>query len=129
MTEETVYCEMEEEQAACYNEEKSKIRNVLLEQWNKADKSYTAAALSSLTRLRLLANHPAISFPVTKDRRPSSIRSSRKPRPSLQKIQGADLFSFVKHLQLFADYFDRCGWRYAWLTAARPTAGRNREVQ
>jgi SNF2 family DNA or RNA helicase len=58
LTEETVYCEMEEEQAACYNEEKSKIRNVLLEQWNKADKSYTAAALSSLTRLRLLANHP-----------------------------------------------------------------------
>lgn len=128
LTEETVYCEMEEEQAACYNEEKSKIRNVLLEQWNKADKSYTAAALSSLTRLRLLANHPAISFPGYEG---SSAKFdqviSQAETIFAGKYKVLIFSSFVKHLQLFADYFDRCGWRYAWLTGS--TTDRQGEIE
>ncbi|MEA4918459.1 DEAD/DEAH box helicase [Proteiniphilum sp.] len=127
LTEETVYCEMEEEQALCYNEEKSKIRNVLLEQWSEADKSYTAAALSSLTRLRLLSNHPAISLPGYDG---SSAKFDQVISQAETIFAGEHkvliFSSFVKHLQLFAEYFDRCGWRYAWLTGS--TTDRQGEI-
>lgn len=128
LTEETVYCEMEEEQAACYNEEKSKIRNVLLEQWNEADKSYAAAALSSLTRLRLLANHPAISLPGYEGVSAKFDQVISQAETIFAGKHKVLIFSsFVKHLQLFADYFDRCGWRYAWLTGS--TIDRQGEIE
>lgn len=128
LTEEIVYCEMEEEQSACYNEEKSKIRNVLLEQWNEADKSYTAAALSSLTRLRLLANHPAISLPGYEGVSAKFDQVISQAETIFAGKHKVLIFSsFVKHLQLFADYFDRCGWHYAWLTGS--TTDRQGEIE
>lgn len=128
LTEELVYCEMEEEQAGWYNEEKSKIRNVLLEQWNEADKSYAAAALSSLTRLRLLANHPAISIPGYEGVSAKFDQVISQAETIFAGGHKVLIFSsFVKHLQIFADYFDQCGWRYAWLTGS--TTDRQGEIE
>ncbi|WP_352423141.1 DEAD/DEAH box helicase [Proteiniphilum sp.] len=128
LTEETVYCEMEERQAALYNEEKNKIRNVLLEQWAEADKSYTVAALSSLMRLRLLANHPAISLPGYEGESAKFEQVISQAEVIFAEQHKVLIFSsFVKHLQLFADYFDRQGWRYAWLTGS--TVDRQGEIE
>lgn len=128
LTEETVYCEMEERQSALYNEEKNKIRNVLLEQWEEADKSYTVAALSSLMRLRLLANHPAISLPCYEGASAKFEQVISQAETIFAEGHKVLIFSsFVKHLQLFADYFDRQGWRYAWLTGS--TTNRQDEIE
>lgn len=126
LTEETIYCEMEEEQAMFYNEEKSKIRNALLEQLDGNDKPLGVAALSSLMRLRLLANHPAISIPDYMGRSAKFDQIVEQTEIIFSGQHKVLIFSsFVKHLQLFADYFDRRGWQYAWLTGETT----NREAQ
>ena len=127
LTEEIMYCEMDAEQAALYNKEKNMIRNDLLEQLTESNKSYAAATLSSLMRLRLLANHPAIFLP---DYEGGSAKFEQIVAQAEIIFAGQHkvlvFSSFVKHLQLFADYFDNRGWRYAWLTGS--TTDRKGEI-
>lgn len=119
LTSEVIYCDMDEEQKTVYVEEKNKVRNALLEQAERGSEGYSATALAALTRLRLLANHPAISIP---DYMGGSIKFE-------QVIELAEILfaehhkvlifsSFVKHLSLFADYFRSRNWPYAWLTGS-----------
>lgn len=128
LTEEVLYCEMEEEQALLYNEEKNKIRNILLEQLSDSDKTYSAAALSSLMRLRLLANHPAISMPEYSG---CSAKFEQIMEQAQMVFAGGHkvliFSSFVKHLRLLAHYFDMQGWKYAWLTGN--TSDRKGEIE
>lgn len=118
LTQEIRYCEMSPEQAALYNEEKNRIRTELISQL-KEDNKLNAIALSSLTRLRLLANHPQI---VDEDYE----NESGKFREIIE--QSEILFSeghkvlifssFVKHLRLLAAYFEIRKWKYAWLSGS-----------
>lgn len=119
LVQETVYCQMEEEQEAAYLEEKSKIRNALLERKEEEGRAMAAIALTGLTRLRQMANHPGLSM-----------ESYEGGSAKLERIieQAEILFaghhkvlifsSFVQHLTLLADRFDERGWRYAWLTGS-----------
>lgn len=120
LTNEVIYCEMDEEQKTVYVEEKNRIRNALLiEQAGRVNGGFSATALAALTRLRLLANHPAIIMP-------DYMGGSAKFEQVIELIdilfaeQHKVLIfsSFVKHLNLFADYFRTRNWPYAWLTGS-----------
>lgn len=119
LTDEIIYCEMEDEQALLYNEEKNKIRNMLLEQSAKDNRLFGTAALSGLMRLRHFANHPAISVPDYEGTSAKSDQIMAQADILFSENHKVLIFSsFVKHLQIIAGLFDDRGWRYAWLTGS-----------
>ncbi|PRZ01048.1 helicase-like protein [Marinilabilia salmonicolor] len=62
--EQVVYCDMSSEQKKIYDREKSGIRNNLLQSFDSMRQNEQAImALQALTRLRQLANHPAMTDP------------------------------------------------------------------
>ncbi|HCC52148.1 MAG TPA: helicase SNF2, partial [Porphyromonadaceae bacterium] len=63
ITEQIVYCEMTDMQADMYEKEKNDIRSVILD--NISEQGFERSAisiLSGLTRLRQVANHPAMIY-------------------------------------------------------------------
>jgi superfamily II DNA or RNA helicase len=128
LTEETVYCDMCDEQAEYYESEKNRIRNNLISDEILFDrKKIPVIALQGLTRLRLLANHPRF---VDEE----YTGGSGKFDQVIMYIEGLIaenhkvliFSSFVKHLQLFADYLDRQNRKYAWLSGS--TVDREGEI-
>jgi SNF2 family DNA or RNA helicase len=128
VTEETVYCDMSDEQLECYEIEKNKIRNNLISDEVVADPGkIPLIALQGLTRLRLLANHPRFVDEKYEG-------SSGKFEQVIMYIEGLIaenhkvliFSSFVLHLRLFAEYFDRLNRKYAWLSGS--TVDREREI-
>lgn len=127
LTDEIIYCEMEDDQALLYNMEKNRVRNMLMEQYHDDHRLYNAVALSSLMRLRLLANHPKISMP---DYAGTSTKLEQIMEQADVLFSGGHKIlifsSFVKHLEIIASQFDDRGWRYAWLTGR--TVNREAEI-
>jgi len=62
-TEQTIYCQMSKDQEEIYEQERSKIRNQLLDRLTKEQDKPTMLAIEGLSRLRQLANHPQMIFP------------------------------------------------------------------
>ncbi len=131
LSQETVYCDMSEEQQSAYNEEKNKLRNSLLLNNEVYDpKKIAFLTLQGLTRLRLLANHPKL---MDSD----YIGDSGKFEQILMRFETLKsenhkvliFSSFVKHLRLLADYFDKEEWKYAWLSGSTPAANRESEIE
>ncbi|RLD68608.1 MAG: ATP-dependent helicase [Bacteroidetes bacterium] len=119
LTETIHYCSMSEEQHRIYEEEKSKIRNVLINSFGKkksvAEKNMLI--IQALTKLRQLANHTRLID--QKDENPSGkfdevIRMLESLIAENHKV--LIFSSFVKHLNLFADYFKDNEWKYSMLT-------------
>lgn len=112
--EQSVYCEMHSEQMEYYEREKSKIRNELLSEHKTKN---FVAVLAVLNRLRQIAIHPKL---VDKE----SQITSGKFETILQYIhsileQGAKFLifsSYVKHLELFQEYFEKEAISYSMLT-------------
>ena len=63
LTEETIYCDMTEEQNTCYEQEKNSLRNILLQQPENRDRYHMFSILNGILRLRQLACHPQLIFP------------------------------------------------------------------
>ncbi|MHC8947542.1 DEAD/DEAH box helicase [Sphingobacterium hungaricum] len=116
-TEQTVFCEMSEEQAEIYESTKSEYRNALLQgalQLEGGNKSI--ALLQGLTKLRQLANHPKMTDTDYSD-------GSGKFEAVLEMLESISLegnkvliFSqFVKHLSLFRTHFEKNNIDYAYL--------------
>lgn len=127
LVEEIRYCEMSEEQHEHYVEEKNKIRNAIIEQIYERDGKIGLSALTGLMRLRQLANHPALvdsSFSGQSGKFEQVIETLETLFEEGHKV--LVFSSFVKHLELFARYFDERGWRYAWLTGQ--TVNREAEI-
>lgn len=119
LTQEIWYCEMSDEQAAIYKEEKNKARNAMLEKAvvDGSSSHLSAMVLSSLTKLRLLANHPAISYQDYKGESGKFEQIIEQAEILFARKHKVLIFSsFVKHLELFAAHFQERGWKYAWLT-------------
>ncbi len=115
--EQTVYCEMSEDQALVYETEKAKVRNEILSYKKKGKlKEKSIFVLRAMTRLRQIANHPKI-VDDSKD------YTSGKFEVVLQKIETLleenhkvlIFSSFVKHLEIYQRHFDDLGWKYALL--------------
>jgi superfamily II DNA or RNA helicase len=120
LSEQTVYCNMTDEQAKLYEEEKSSIRNCIMDsiETNGLAKS-AIVVLQGLMKLRQLSNHPVIVYEDYQ-------AGSGKFETVLQDVysvisEGHKILvfsSFVKHLELFATELRKQRIRFAMLTGA-----------
>ncbi|HWK99199.1 MAG TPA: C-terminal helicase domain-containing protein, partial [Parapedobacter sp.] len=109
-----------EAQAEYYERVKSEYRNAILENLgDENNKPPQIALLQGLTKLRQLANHPAMidaAFSGESGKFESAIHTLETV---LQRGNKVLVFSqFVKQLVLFKQYFDRHGIGYAYLDGA-----------
>lgn len=119
LTEETIYCDMTEEQNTWYEQEKNSLRNILLQHPQSTDKLHSFSVLNGILRLRQLACHPQLIFP---DFTGSSGKSAQIIETfDTLRSEGHKVLifsSFVKHLEVLAEAFQERGWKYALLTGA-----------
>jgi SNF2 family DNA or RNA helicase len=118
LTEQVLFCKMADEQEKMYEEEKSIIRNTILENFEKEGlKKTSLVVLQGLTKLRQLANHPSL---LNKD----SEESSGKFEQIMEMLQNLVaekhkvlvFSSFVSHLELVKKYIESKNWRFSMLT-------------
>jgi superfamily II DNA or RNA helicase len=122
LTQVTRYCEMTEAHRSIYESRKSQVRNMILEQVEREgmDKS-RFFILSSLMKLRMLANHPLLAEPDYE----FDSGKFQVVRANLEKLLSEGhkvlIFSqFVKHLNIYRDYFEEQGLPYSLLTGQVP---------
>ncbi|NIJ51542.1 DEAD/DEAH box helicase [Dyadobacter arcticus] len=123
------YCDMSEEQEKAYEEAKAYYRNLILQSIDADGISKSQlVVLQGLTRLRQLANHPAM---VDSEYH----HGSGKFEDVLYKMQTVIsedhkilIFSqYIKHLDLFRHYLDEKQIKYAYLDGA--TRDRQEQVE
>jgi SNF2 family DNA or RNA helicase len=120
VTEQTVFCEMTEEQMKLYDEEKSSVRNSILKniETNGPEKS-AIMVLQGLMKLRQISNHPVMAFD-------DYAAGSGKFETVLQDMESVIseghkilvFSSFVRHLNLYAEELKKKRILYAMLTGA-----------
>jgi len=118
LTEHVVYCPMAEEQGKLYEQEKSVIRNFILENIEKGGvKKSSFVVLQGLTKLRQLANHPSLL-----DTESEEVSGKFEQILSMLENLVAEnhkvliFSSFVTHLQLIEERIKQQNWRYSLLT-------------
>jgi len=120
VTEQTVFCDMTEEQNKIYEEEKSSVRNSILKSIESTGIEKSAiVVLQGLMKLRQLSNHPVLGYDDYKS-------GSGKFETVLQNMESVIseghkilvFSSFVKHLDLYADELRKKRIRFAMLTGA-----------
>jgi SNF2 family DNA or RNA helicase len=117
LTEQIRYCEMSETQKEIYEEQKAIIRKVLLENIEKVGiKNASFMVLQGMTKLRQLANHPALVGHNESDsgKFDEVIENLEELLSENHKV--LIFSSFVTHLKLFQEEFDKNGWGYCLLT-------------
>jgi len=131
LSQETVYCDMSDEQQTCYNEEKNKLRSsLLLTETNVETHKIAFMTLQGLTRLRLLANHPVLmNNDYTGDSGKFEQIIMRFETLKSENHKVLIFSSFVKHLRLLSSYFDKEQWKYAWLSGSTTPANREAEIE
>ena len=131
LSQETVYCDMSDDQEIAYNEEKNKLRNsLLLIDTNFDPHKMAFLTLQGLTRLRLLANHPQLlnsDYAADSGKFEQIIMRFETLKSENHKV--LIFSSFVKHLRLLAAHFDKEAWKYAWLSGSTPAAAREAEIE
>jgi superfamily II DNA or RNA helicase len=118
--EQTVFCDMTEEQAKLYEEEKSAVRNSILRNIDAAGLEKSAiVVLQGLMKLRQLSNHPVMAYEDYKS-------GSGKFETVLQNMESVIseghkilvFSSFVRHLDLYADVFRKNRTSFSLLTGS-----------
>lgn len=118
LNEQVIYCDLTEEQNEYYEKEKSKVRNSIIEnlEQNGVEKS-AFIVLQGLTRLRQLANHPAL---IDKGYKHSSGKYEEVIRNidnlAIENHKALIFSSFVKNLDVFESYLKEKGYGYSKLT-------------
>lgn len=119
LTEETIFCDMTEEQDTLYEQEKNSLRNTLLQHPQSTDKFHSFNVLNGILRLRQLACHPQLILPDftgLSGKTTQIIETFDTLRSEGHKV--LIFSSFVKHLEVLAEAFQERGWKYALLTGA-----------
>jgi SNF2 family DNA or RNA helicase len=120
VTEQTVFCDMTDEQFKVYDEEKSSVRNSILKSISSTGLEKSAIiVLQGLMKLRQLSNHPVLA-------NEEYVFGSGKFETVLQDMENVVaeghkilvFSSFVKHLDLYADELRKKRTRFAMLTGA-----------
>jgi SNF2 family DNA or RNA helicase len=120
VSEQTVFCDMTDEQAKIYDEEKSAVRNIILKSMgDPRSQESSIALLQGLMRLRQISNHPVMVHE-------SYSADSGKFETVLQNIESVlseghkilIFSSFVKHLNLFAEALAKKRITFSMLTGA-----------
>jgi len=120
VTEQTVFCDMTEEQFNKYDEAKSAVRNSILKSMesNGIEKS-AIVVLQGLMKLRQISNHPVMTYE-------DYAFGSGKFETVMQDMESVIseghkilvFSSFVKHLDLYADELRKKRIRFTMLTGA-----------
>lgn len=118
LMEQVVFCEMTKEQAKKYEYEKSQIRNAILSTIEKEGMEKSALIiLQGLTKLRQLANHPALLEVETEDESGKFEEIFRMLESVVAENHKVLVFStFVKHLDLLKKRIEKENWKYSILT-------------
>jgi SNF2 family DNA or RNA helicase len=120
VTEQTVFCDMTDEQFKVYDEEKSSVRNSILKSIASTGLEKSAiVVLQGLMKLRQLSNHPVMA-------NEEYAFGSGKFETVLQDMESVIaeghkilvFSSFVKHLNLYAEELRKKRIRFAMLTGA-----------
>lgn len=126
LTEQTVFCDMTDEQANIYEEEKSAVRNSILTHFDKTGVEKSAVVvLQGLMKLRQISNHPVMAFE-------EYTAGSGKFERVLQDVESVVseghkilvFSSFVKHLELYAEVFRKNRTKFSLLTGASINRGK-----
>lgn len=109
---EQVWCDMTEAQAACYEEEQSKMRNLLMDAEQANNR---IVVLAAITRLRRLACSPKL------EHKEGDSGKVQEVFDRLEELRGTDhkvlLFSeFTSFLDVIAEEMEQRGWTYDLLT-------------
>jgi superfamily II DNA or RNA helicase len=117
LSEQIVWCDMTEEQAALYAAERAEVRALLLRQIGGGDAAGAPVVLNALMRLRQIANHPALlpEFAGMSSGKAETICAE------LATIEQAGhrglLFSaFLRHLSVYREWLESRGIPYDTLT-------------
>lgn len=118
VSEQTVFCDMTDEQHKLYDEEKSTIRNLLLGvNGEVAAEKKSIIVLQGLMRLRLISNHPLLSDPQYPDRSGKFDTVTGDIENIIAEGHKILIFSsFVKHLDLLARLLEEKAIRFETLT-------------
>ncbi|MES2417440.1 MAG: SNF2-related protein [Bacteroidota bacterium] len=124
-TEHIFYCDMSEDQAACYEKTKSAYRNDLLTSMdNGTYAKKQVQLLQGLTALRQLANHPVM---IDEEYSSDSGKFENVMHTLDNVLKGGHkvlIFSqFVKHLSIFKSSFEKEGIPYAYLDGGTKNRG------
>ncbi len=120
VSEQTVYCDMTEEQMKIYDRERSAVRNIILKNAEKPGSENSAIAiLQGFMKLRQISNHPLMAFE-------DYTHGSGKFERVLQDMEsivaeGHKILifsSFVKHLDLYATTLRKGRMTFSMLTGA-----------
>ncbi len=131
LTENIRFCEMTEEQSSFYESKKSEIRNLLLKEiGNFGYEKKAFAVLKGLMQLRMLANHPIM---IDEKYAHDSSKFNEVTEQIVNLISSGHkilLFSsFVRHLNIFKNYFDKNKLKYEMLTGKVPQTKRQKMVE
>jgi SNF2 family DNA or RNA helicase len=120
IVEQTVFCDMTEEQANLYDEEKSAVRNSIMKNIESSGKEKSAiVVLQGLMKLRQISNHPVManeSYPHGSGKFETVLHNMESVVSEGHKI--LVFSSFVKHLDLYAEVFRKNRWRFSMLTGS-----------
>ncbi len=120
ITETSVFCEMTEAQQSIYETEKSKVRNLIIENFeSEGVTNSSVVVLRALTILRQLANHPRM-IDATSDADSGKFKEVTESLETVLTENHKVLIfsSFVKHLNLIEEYCNENGFKYALLTGS-----------
>jgi len=120
LAEQTVYCDMTDDQAEIYEREKSAVRNAILQEMESEDtENSSIIVLQGLMKLRQISNHPALvkeDYTGGSGKFDTVIRDIENIIAENHKI--LVFSSFVKHLNLFAGYLSERKTGFSMLTGA-----------
>jgi SNF2 family DNA or RNA helicase len=118
LMEQTVVCEMDENQQRTYETEKSIIRNSILDGIEQDGmKNSAMIILQGLTRLRQLANHPRLLADFEEGESGKFEEIFRMLENVVAEKHKVLVFSsFVKHLELIKSRIEKENWKYSILT-------------
>jgi len=125
--EQVVYCKMTASQEKIYEQEKSKIRNEILDKITKGQsvKKMSVNVLQAMLRLRQIANHPLLCNMVSEDGSGKFDEIIRSIENVIEEGHKVLIFSsFVSHLDLIKEHLLKSNIRYSYLTGET----RNREM-
>jgi SNF2 family DNA or RNA helicase len=118
LSQQVLYCDMSESQHAFYETEKSKARNLILDniRLQGIEKS-SFVILQSLTKLRQAANHPVLIDPeYNEDSGKHDVIIDNINNLVAEGHKALIFSSFVKHLNLYTHYCDSINLSYSLLT-------------
>lgn len=117
--ESVIYCDMTDEQKSLYEEEKSKIRNSIMETIDKSEDKPTILAIEGLNKLRQIANHPVLIDQDYEGESGKYQEITRNIENLIAENHKVLIFSaYVKHLNLFAKYLEQNKHPFSMLTGS-----------